>query len=86
MKQSDYAKHAGLSAGYVCKLAAKGCPMTTPAKADEWRRTHAWRSPRSRTPPSPPGTTPLEILLDSWSDATPEDHEIFLAAIGAKIG
>ena len=38
MTQREYAKHAGVSHGYVTQLAAKGMPMHSPEAADAWRK------------------------------------------------
>ena len=38
MTQREYAKHAGVSHGYVTQLAAKGMPMHSPEVADAWRK------------------------------------------------
>jgi len=38
MTQRGYAKHAGVSHGYVTQLVAKGMPMDSPEAADAWRR------------------------------------------------
>jgi hypothetical protein len=38
MTQRGYAKHAGVSHGYVTQLVAKGMPMDSPEAADAWRK------------------------------------------------
>jgi hypothetical protein len=62
MKQSDYARHSGLSKCHVCGLVKKGLPLNTPEAADQWRRQHVW----SRKPPAPAGPP-----APSTADPTP---------------
>jgi len=38
MTQRGYAKHAGVSHGYVTQLVARGMPMDSPEAADAWRK------------------------------------------------
>ena len=49
MTQREYAKHAGVSHGYVTQLAAKGMPMHSPEVADAWRRKNISSTAHTRT-------------------------------------
>ena len=51
MKQSDYARHSGLSRSHVCELVKKGMPLDTPESADAWRRQNTLAR---KLPPAPP--------------------------------
>ena len=59
MTQREYAKHAGVSHGYVTQLAAKGMPMHSPEAADAWRKKNIRAKSTTQhieTPPTPEAT------------------------------
>ncbi|GEM_PF-465237 len=59
MTQREYAKHAGVSHGYVTQLAAKGMPMHSPEAADAWRKKNIRAKSTTQhieTPPTPEPT------------------------------
>ena len=60
MTQREYAKHAGVSHGYVTQLAAKGMPMHSPEAADAWRKKNIRSKSTTQhigTPTTPEPTT-----------------------------
>jgi hypothetical protein len=54
MTQREYAKHAGVSHGYVTQLAAKGMPMHSPEVADAWRKKNIRSKSTTQHIQSPP--------------------------------
>ena len=52
IRQIDYARHAGLSRGYVSELVKAGMPLTSVEAADRWRGTTA----RQRAQEAPIGS------------------------------
>jgi len=62
MTQRGYAKHAGVSHGYVTQLVAKGMPMDSPEAADAWRRKNirAKSTTQHIEMPPTPDTTAIE--------------------------
>ncbi|MEY4443295.1 MAG: hypothetical protein RL442_2295 [Pseudomonadota bacterium] len=56
MTQTEYAKHSGLSQGYISALVKQGMPMHSPEAADAWRGTSKGgngRGPKKAPTPQP---------------------------------
>jgi hypothetical protein len=61
MTQRGYAKHAGVSHGYVTQLVAKGMPMDSPEAADAWRRKNIRAKSTTQHIEMPPTPEPTAI-------------------------
>jgi len=61
MTQRGYAKHAGVSHGYVTQLVAKGMPMDSPEAADAWRRKNIRAKSTTQHIEMPPTPEPAAI-------------------------
>ena len=70
MTQRGYAKHAGVSAGYVTQLVAKGMPMDSPEAADAWRKQNI--RARNKTPP-PDEPQPEEPAIEQEGPYRPAE-------------
>lgn len=70
MKQTDYARHAGLSRSHVCELVRKGMPLTSPEAADNWRQLNTW----SRKPPAPSACPPAAPAAEAAPERLPEER------------
>lgn len=56
MKQAEYARHAGVSKGYVSRLVSRGMPLDSAEVADAWRGSYRrnGNGASGHPPPAPP--------------------------------